>query len=74
VTALAAGSLAPRSPDQEQLVTATTGDAYPGERLDFIRWRIERLFVARGVRDWSTIENAQYQALTDEEHLLLGAR
>lgn len=55
-------------------MTATTGDAYPGERLDFIRWRIERLFVARGVRDWSTIENAQYQALTDEEHLLLGAR
>jgi hypothetical protein len=55
-------------------MAATTTNGSRAVRLDFVRWQIERLFVARGVRNWSIIENAQYQALTDEEHLLLGAR
>jgi hypothetical protein len=51
-----------------------TMTARQADRLDFVRWQIDKLFAARDLHDWSIAEGDQYQALTGEERLLLDAR
>jgi hypothetical protein len=48
--------------------------ASQAERLKLIRWQIENLFTGRGLHEWTTLEGAQYKALTAEERVLLDAR
>jgi hypothetical protein len=56
----ARGVLTPASEDQAR-------------RLDFVRWQIRSLYSARLVDPWTVAEEADYDALTVEERVLLDA-
>lgn len=44
--------------------------AEKSERLEWLRWKIERLLESRA--DWTLEQGAEYLALIDEETALLG--
>jgi hypothetical protein len=52
-------------------MSMTPTHASEAARLDYVRWQIRSLFSARCLGPWTAVEQADYDALTIEELLLL---